>query len=124
MKIEVLNPGEWTLVPEEATRIAEETPLTPQHAIVLAAREGEEIVAVAGLQRVVYAIPFWVKKEFRGNGLSVELARACAFMAPRGQHSLMVTTNAHMEAIAWKVGMTPLSGKLWVREAKGYGQEK
>lgn len=117
MTIEVLNADEWESIPEEAMRIAEELAPSARHTMMLCARDGDEIIAVAGLQRAVYCDPFWVRKDFRGNGLSEELARMCAYLAPTHQHSLMITTNPHMERIAFKVGMTPLLGKLWARKA-------
>lgn len=115
--IEVLSPDEWERIPCEAMAAAEELVPLPLQTVMLCAKVEREIIAIAGLQRAVYCDPFWVRKDFRGNGLSEELARMCASVAPRSQHSLMITTNPHMERIAFKVGMTPLLGKLWARKA-------
>lgn len=118
MRIELLPRERW---PELAPAYAEcrsEDPLPlpkPEHSVILAMFDGEQIVGCVGAEKTIHVSPFWIDKRFRGFGLAEQLAMAIEKHNPDNLTGVLVTTNPHIESLVYRIGFLPVPGVIWRR---------
>ena len=125
MKIEALPPERWSDVAKAYSHTDEPFP-APEHTLMLAAMDGEKIVGVLCVQKLICASPLWIAPEYRGNGIAEGLANEAVKLASStGMQGMVISDNPFVEKILYAVGMIPLQGTVWrMKHAQSKRQEK
>ena len=84
---------------------------------MLAGFDGEKMIGCIGAQKTWVVSPFWVEKEYRGNGLAMQLAKHLELYNTEGYREMCITTNPHVDRMVFDLGFTPLMGQLWRRDS-------
>ncbi len=119
VKLRTLPPGEWyRLAPAyEDCRAEDPLPLPKTtEGVIIVAEDASKIVGCVGAERSWQVSPLWIDKEYRGNGLPLELAALIKNYNTQGLAEMVVTTNPHVELLVYKLGFIPIPGTLWRRE--------
>lgn len=119
MQIDLLPPDRWPELAKalEESRSDEQLP-KPGNSVILGAFEGDQLVGAIGAERVWLVSPFWVQKEYRGNGLAQQLAHAIESYNREGLKECCATTSRHVERLIYSMGFIPIQGQLWRRDVK------
>lgn len=85
----------------------------PNQANIIVAEHGGRLIGCAGAERAWNVSPFWVDREFRGQGIAERLSQEIARTNTEKLPALLITTSRHVELIVFEMGFTPAAGTLW-----------
>lgn len=93
----------------------------PERTVFYVAERGDEIVGLIAGQQVVCVSPLWVRPALRGAALGVarRLAEEGYRQLPEGVQKVFITSNAHVEPLAFGLGFVPKLGQLWMEVPAG-----
>lgn len=116
MSIELLPHSRWNELERafKESRSDEQLP-KPASSVMLAARDGDELIGAIGAERVWLISPCWIKKERRGAGLVEELVAHLKTYNTEDLREVCATTNSHVERFIYSIGFKPIEGQLWRR---------
>lgn len=120
MNIELLPVNRWSEIERalKESRSDERLP-KPEQSIMLGAFEGDQVIGCIGARRVWNVSPFWVDRQYRGNGTAQQLAEKLITFNTEGLDEMLITTSPHVDRLVHNLGFTPLLGQLWRRQ---YGE--
>jgi GNAT superfamily N-acetyltransferase len=117
VKIELLPVNRWPEIDKalQESRSDESLP-NPENSVMLGAFDGDRLIGCIGAEKVWCVSPFWIERDYRGNGLALAMARALTVCNEEGFREMCATTNPHVEKLIHRLGFIPVEGQLWRRD--------
>lgn len=101
----------------EACRASAPFPLPDPHQSVVEIAESEgKLIGCGGAERTWHVSPFFVDLGFRGRDVAERLARRLEAHNTERLAEVLVTTNRHVELLAYRMGFKPIPGVMWRRD--------
>lgn len=85
----------------------------PNQANIVVAEHAGRLVGCVGAERAWNVSPFWVDREFRGQGIAERLSHQIVQTNTEKLPALLITTSRHVELLVFGMGFTPVAGTLW-----------